>query len=141
SQRRAHHHDSRRAQSSGTTNARGRRASGGVAAAYPLRTAGHPRTATWRLERSDGCRSGKVEKSNLTFFAVLFQRQHVFGRCLFDESRGRIEAERFRHVLNSRKVAQVVEAEPNQELLRRRIEKRTSNDILPADDLDQVTLE
>ena len=50
----------------------------------------------------------------------------------------RLEAERFGHVLDLRQVGQVVQAEPDQELLRRRVQERPADDLLAADDLDQV---
>src|SRR5262245_15335675 len=102
------------------------------------------------MERADGCRSGKVEKwqtgkskwksKSLSVF-LLFQRQHFLCRRLLDESLGRIEAERLCHVLDLREVGQIVQPEANQELLGRRIQKWAADDVLPADDFDQVTFE
>ena len=40
-----------------------------------------------------------------------------------------------------RQVVEVLEPESNQEFLGRRIEERTADDVLAADDLDQVPLE
>ena len=65
----------------------------------------------------------------------------MLGRRLLDEPRRRIEAEGLRHVLDARQVVQVLEAEPNQEFLRRRIEERAADDVLAADDLDQMAFE
>ena len=38
-------------------------------------------------------------------------------------------------------IGQVVQAEPDQEFLRRRVDERPADDLLAADDLDQVPLE
>src|SRR4030095_16872234 len=93
-------------------------------------------------------KSRKVSASNLLFhffhfstsstFLRLFQRQHFLRRRLLDESRGRIEAERLCHVLDLREVGQIVQPEADQELLGRRIQKWAADDVLPADDFDQV---
>ena len=77
-----------------------------------------------------------------TFHLLLpLQRQHVLARSHLRKAGRRIEAERFGHVLDLRQVAQVLQPEPNQEFLGRRVEERPADDVLAADDLDQVTLE
>src|SRR2546428_131937 len=52
-----------------------------------------------------------------------------------------LEPERVGDVLDSRKVRQILQSEPDQELPRRRVHERTPDNVLPAHDLDQMTLE
>src|SRR5262245_58280409 len=68
------------------------------------------------------------------------ERQRVFARRLFDEY-GRLEAKGLRHVLDFREVAEIVETESNQELLRRGIQEWTADNFFSPHDLDQVTFE
>ena len=72
---------------------------------------------------------------------ALLERQDVLAGRLLDEAGRRIEAERFGHVLDARQVVQIPQPESNQEFLRRPIEERPADDVLAADDLDQVPLE
>src|ERR1700730_12018654 len=70
----------------------------------------------------------------------LTKRQRVFRRRLLDEDR-RLETERLGHVLDLRQIAQIVQAEADQELFRRRVHERPADDLLAPDDFDEVTLE
>jgi hypothetical protein len=65
------------------------------------------------------------------------ERQLIVADRLLREQR-RIEAERFRHVFDLRQIVEIVQAEANQKFLRRRVEERPADDLLAADDLDQV---
>src|SRR6185369_6198003 len=49
--------------------------------------------------------------------------------------------ERFGHVLDLRQIVEVLQTEANQELLRRGVEEWTTDDVLAANDLDQVAFE
>ena len=64
------------------------------------------------------------------FFVVCFwfvERQHVLARLTLDENR-RVEAERLGHVLHLRQIGEIVQPEPDQELLGRRVEERAADD-------------
>src|SRR6476659_6896765 len=74
-------------------------------------------------------------------FVGFFERQALFGRRLLDQQRRRLEAESLGHVFDLRQLAQIVQAESNQELFRRRVQERTSDHLFAADDLDHVPLE
>ena len=56
-------------------------------------------------------------------------------------SAGGSKPERFHHVFDLRQVAELVQPEPNQEFPGRRVQERTADHFLAADDLDQVPLE
>ena len=67
------------------------------------------------------------------------------GRSFFDgvcsTSSGALEAERLGHVLDLGQIVDLVQAESNQEFLGGRVEERPADDLLAADDLDQMPLE
>ena len=52
-----------------------------------------------------------------------------------------LEAERVGHLLDLRQIAEVVQAEPIEELARRRVHERAADHLLAADGLDQLALD
>src|SRR5215203_5643910 len=72
---------------------------------------------------------------------IFLERQNLLPRHLLDQARRWIESQRFGHVLDARQVRQVFEPEANQELFGRRVEEWATDNVLAADDLDQMSLE
>ena len=71
----------------------------------------------------------------------VLERQRRRRRRRLDERARQLEAERVRHLLDLRQIAEVVQPEPLEELARRRIHERTADDLLAADGLDQLPLD
>src|SRR6185436_1394470 len=53
---------------------------------------------------------------------------------------GQVETEQLRHVLDLRQIREVVEAEASEDLAGRAVHDRTANDLLAANDLDELPL-
>ena len=74
-------------------------------------------------------------------FVVLSERQHLLGTGRSVRIAGRIEPQRRRHVLDLGQVVQILQPEADQEFLGRAVEERPADDVLAADDLDQMPLQ
>ena len=80
---------------------------------------------------------------NLGVGVGLVDGELILGDRSLDEHwrRTALDPERLGHVFDFRQIGQVVQAEPDQELLRRGVHERTPDDLLAADDLDEMPLE
>src|SRR5260221_14653694 len=70
---------------------------------------------------------------------VRIERQRGLRSGLGDRRR-ELEAEQLGHVFDLRQIRQVVESESLQEFARRAVQKRPADNLLAADDLDELPL-
>ena len=100
---------------------------------------------TWRdLTRRrgyDAAGFGESSCADAVLLVALVQRQHVLGGvCSMRPAGGsKPSASAMSSIFGQ--VVQVLQAEADQELLRRRVDERPAHHVLAADDLDQVPLE